>query len=306
MKNILCLGEPLGEFVESKHGQYVFGFGGDVANVAVAINRAGSKAEIITVLGCDWIGDALIDFWKNEGIGASISRDRNSSTGAYFISAGGGFQYLRAGSAASRMEPSIFDGFDWGRIGILHVSAISQAISESARRTVDFAICKAKENNITISYDTNLRLRLWDIEDARKVIMRTIEEVDIILPSLDDASTLFGSSDPAVLIKSFLDSGARTIAMTLGRDGVAVATTNRNAIFPGRHVKVMDTSGAGDCFDGYFLAGLQQIEDAFTAAEYANGAAALSVMKQGAVNSIPRKIEVDRFLSSGTTDNTCK
>ena len=74
----------------------------------------------------------------------------------------------------------------------LHVSAIGQAISADARAACDRAIEIARKAGVKVSYDTNLRLRLWDLETARAKINATIAHCDILLPSLDDSQQLTG------------------------------------------------------------------------------------------------------------------
>ena len=73
-----------------------------------------------------------------------------------------------------------------------HLSAIGQAISETARATCDAAIAAARAAGVKVSYDTNLRLRLWDLDTARRKIDETIALCDIALPSLDNSQQLTG------------------------------------------------------------------------------------------------------------------
>ncbi|WP_210236462.1 sugar kinase [Mesorhizobium sp. M3A.F.Ca.ET.201.01.1.1] len=296
---ILCLGEPLGEFSQLEPDRFRFGYGGDVANVAVAAVRAGAKAGIVTRLGQDWVGDALVDFWQAEGVGSVVEADPSASTGLYFIrynQFGHSFDYLRAGSAASRMDPSLLKEVDWDAVKILHVSAISQAISRSALETVARAISIATERGIVISYDTNLRLKLWSLEEARKSVINTLSTANVALPSLDDAKLLFGQDDPVALVDKFLEFGADIVAMTLGADGVLVATAKMKHHLPAHEVDVLDASGAGDCFDGYFLTRYLECNDLLSAARFANAASALTVMRRGAVSAIPFRADVTRFL----------
>src|SRR6478609_2258674 len=163
---IVALGEPLIEFNRPKEGDgrtWLQGFGGDSQNVAIAATRQGATAGYITSLGQDWMGDAFLELWKTEGLDASkVTRHPTAPTGVSFVThgpAGHKFDYLRKGSAASLMKPEDLPGDYITSARVLHVSAIGQAISESARATCDAAINLARANGVKVSYDTNLRLR---------------------------------------------------------------------------------------------------------------------------------------------------
>src|SRR5258708_37156566 len=142
------------------------------------------------------MGDAFLALWRSEGIDASrVSRHPTAPTGISFVThdeAGHKFDYLRKNSAASQMTP---DGLAADYIAgarFFHLSAIGQAISDSARQTCDTAISAARAAGVKVSYDTNLRLRLWDLDTARRTIHATIARCDVALPSLDHSQRLTG------------------------------------------------------------------------------------------------------------------
>ena len=177
MPDIPALGEPVIEFNEEPDGRYLQGFGGDTSNAAIAAARLGASVRYLTMLGADRFGDAFMALWQREGVDASlVGRRATAPTAVYFVNhteAGHTFTYLRACSAASCMTPSDYPdtAFSGGRF--LHVSAVSQAISVSARETVAHGVNVAKRGGASLSYDTNLRLRLWALEAARPVIEAT-------------------------------------------------------------------------------------------------------------------------------------
>ena len=137
---LVCLGEPLIEFNRPREGDgrtWLQGFGGDSQNVAIAAARQGASAGYLTSLGQDWMGDAFLELWQSEGVDASrVSRHPSAPTGVSFVThsdAGHKFDYLRKNSAASLMTP---DGLPADYIAgarFFHLSAIGQAISDSAR-----------------------------------------------------------------------------------------------------------------------------------------------------------------------------
>jgi 2-dehydro-3-deoxygluconokinase len=300
---IVCLGEPMLEFNRQADGRYLAGHGGDTSNCAIAAARQEASVGYLTSLGTDAFGDSFMGLWAAEGVDASqVRRDPGAPTAIYFVDHGEGghrFTYLRAGSAASRMTPQSLPRDYIAGASVLHVSGISQAISESACDTVFEAIAIARAGGTTVSYDTNLRLQLWPLVRARAITHAAMRQCDIALPGLDDAIHLTGETDPDAIADFYLALGPGTVALTLGKAGTLVATPQRRERIPAREVAAVDATAAGDTFDGAFLAELLRCGDPFAAARYANAAAALSTLGYGAVSPMPRRPAVLAFLAGG-------
>ncbi len=301
--DILCLGEPMLEFNQQPNGDYLPGHGGDTSNCAIAAARQGASVGYVTHIGADTFGNSFMDLWKAEGIDTSTVRQvSDAHTGVYFVTHGANgheFSYFRAGSASSRMGPDDLPVAALQSAKILHVSGISQAISDVAADAVFAAIKIVKEAGGLVSYDTNLRLKLWPIERARAVTHAAMAHCDIALPGLDDAEQLTGLSDPDAIADFYLDLGAKVVALTLGAEGTLVATHEKRERVKGRRVEAVDATAAGDTFDGAFLSRIVAGDDPFVAARYANAAAALSTQGYGAVAPMPHKDAVEAFLADG-------
>ena len=301
---IVCLGEPLIEFNRPREGDgrtWLQGFGGDSQNVAIAAARQGTSTGYLTSVGEDWMGDAFLALWKTEGVDASrVTRHPTAPTGVSFVThseAGHKFDYLRKNSAASLMTPETLAADYIAGTRFFHLSAIGQAISDSARQTCDAAISAARKAGVKVSYDTNLRLRLWKLDAARRTIDATIARCDVALPSLDDSQQLTGLAAPDAIVDYYLKLGASLVALKMGAEGSLVATPQERFRLPAYRVKAVDATGAGDTFDGAFLSRLLAGDDPQSAGRYANVAAALSTMGYGAVTAIPRRDEVLKALS---------
>ncbi|HEY8564187.1 MAG TPA: sugar kinase [Beijerinckiaceae bacterium] len=309
--DILCFGEPLMEFAEVERGGerlMLPGFGGDTMNVAVAAARQGARVEVFTALGDDAFGQDFLDLWDREGITRDrVIRRTDAGTGLYFITyspEGHVFSYARAGSAASRVGP---DDVPHDRIRAtraLHVSGISQAISQSACDAVFASLRTAKEAGVLVSYDTNLRLKLWPLDRARAVIHESLRLADIARPGLDDARLLTGLDTPDEVADYYLSLGPSIVALTLGAEGCLVATRTERRRVPGIKVAAVDASGAGDTFGGAFLAQYLTSGDPFAAARHANVAAALQTQGRGAVAPMPRRDEVLAALARAGQETT--
>jgi len=272
------------------------GCGGDSQNVAIAAARQGASTGYLTSVGQDWMGDAFLDLWRAEGVDASrVTRHPTAPTGVSFVThsaAGHKFDYLRKNSAASLMTPETLAADYIAGAKVLHLSAIGQAISDSARSTCEAAMTAARRAGVRISYDTNLRLRLWALDIAREAIDATLARCDIALPSLDDSRQLTGLEEPDAIVDYYLGLGAPLVALKMGAEGALIATVEGRTRVPPYRVAAVDATGAGDTFDGAFLARLLAGDDPQTAARYANVAAALSTTGYGAVTPIPRAANV--------------
>lgn len=303
--DVLALGEAMVEFNKARTDDphtWLQGFGGDTSNVAIAAARLGARSGYATRVGNDAFGRRLVDLWTREHVVTDgVAIDDDAPTGVYFVShdaAGHAFSYLRAGSAASRMSPASLPLATIRAAGVLHLSAISQAISASACDACFAAIDAARSAGGRISYDTNLRLKLWPLARAKAIIFESLRMADWALPGLDDARHLFGFDDPTRIVGACHELGAPVVVLKLGREGCLVSDGRRRTHLPGERVDAVDATGAGDCFDGAFLARIVAGDDVFAAARFANAAAALATTGYGAVAPLPRAEDVERLLGA--------
>ena len=306
--DLVALGEAMIEFNQARADDartYLQGFGGDTSNAAIAAARLGARAGYASRVGADAFGRWLLALWQREGVDThAVTEDAGAPTGVYFVSHGAQgheFSYLRAGSAASKLSPSNLPADTLRAARVLHLSGISQAISDSACDACFAAIDIARGAGARVSYDTNLRLKLWPLARAQAVIRATAGMVDWMLPSLDDAVLLFGRKEPDAIVDGCHAWGAPLVALKLGAQGCLVSDGTRRARIPGFAVATVDATGAGDCFDGAFIARLLAGDDPFTAARYANAAAALATTGYGAVAPLPVPAAVEQLLGESAT-----
>lgn len=304
---LLCIGEPMLEFNQSTRddqGRPLFleGHGGDTSNAAIAAARAGAKVGYLTAIGQDAPGESFLKLWATEGVDSSTAlRKPGLPTAVYFVShgeKGHEFTFYRKGSAAAHYAPEDVPEQAIAAAKILHVSGISQAISTTACDACFRAIELAKAAGVKVSYDTNLRKALWPVKRAAAIMHAAMAEADIALPSLDDATELTGLAD-ADAIADFYLKLAPLVLLKLGKEGSMVATRDGRTRIPGRTVKAVDATGAGDTFAGNFLARTLAGDSPEEAARYANAAAALATTGYGAVAPMPRPDAVRALLAKG-------
>lgn len=298
--DILCLGEALVEFNNLGEDRWLEGIGGDVSNVAISASRQGARSGIATRLGTDSFGDLLIRCWIEERVTIdAVARDDDAPTGLYFVRHGPDghqFEYRRARSAASRLSPETLPREAIRSASLLHLSGITQAIGESVAQAGFAAIDEARAAGVKVSYDPNLRLQLWPLERARAVIHEAMRKVDVALPGLEDARLLTDLSQPEAIARFYRDLGAKIVALTLGKEGSLVAFDDRIERVPPYPARLVDATGAGDCFDGAFLAHWLKTDDPIAAGRYATVAAGLSVEGYGAIAPIPTRARVEAAL----------
>jgi 2-dehydro-3-deoxygluconokinase len=301
--DVVALGEAMIEFNQARAGDpeaYVQGYGGDTSNMAIAAARLGSAAGYVTRVGDDAFGRRLLALWQRERVDTGgVGIDPDAPTGVYFVAHGPHgheFSYLRAGSAASRLRSTSLPAGTLQRARVLHVSGISQAISDTACDSCFAAIEIARRAGARISYDPNLRLKLWPLARARAVIRATFAGADWVLPSQDDARVLYGRDDAGALIDACHADGAPLVVLKRGPEGCIVSDGRRRVTIAGHRVASVDATGAGDCFDGAYAARICAGDDPFAAAHYANAAAALATTGYSAVAPLPDDAAVRRLL----------
>jgi len=304
--DILALGEAMIEFNQTgaEDGRvYLQGYGGDSSNFAISAARQGARVGYLSAVGDDAYGALLRELWRNEGVDASGVRiDADAFTAIYVVThdaAGHHFSFFRRGSAASRMTPAQLSRAQIEAARVLHLSGISLALSEVALDTCFAAIAIARSAGVRVSFDTNLRLKLWPLGRARPAIENAIACADICLPSHDDLAALLGLSQPEAMLDHCLALGAKVVALKCGAQGAWVADAGRRIRIPPHPCHAVDATGAGDAFGGAFVARLVAGDDLELAGRYAAATAALSTEGYGAVAPIPHAERVLAALRAG-------
>jgi 2-dehydro-3-deoxygluconokinase len=303
--DILAYGEPMVEFNQTGAGDgrlYLQGFGGDTSNFAIAAARQGARVGYWSALGDDAHGRALRALWNAEGVDhASVRNDPSAFTAIYFVThgeRGHEFHFYRRGSAASRVGPEQVPKAQIAGARVLHLSGISLAISDSACDAGYAAIEAARAAGVQLSFDTNLRLKLWSLDRARAVMLDVLRRTDIALPSWDDISAITGLTEPDALVDHCMSLGAKVVALKLGAEGALVASRTERHRIPPFPCTPVDATGAGDTFGGAFVARLVAGDGLRDAARYAAAAAALSTQGYGAVAPIPHAAAVRAALET--------
>ena len=319
--NKLCaIGEALIDFIPEKKGQRLKDAesfrrvaGGAPANVAGAVTKLGIPSKFLTKLGADPFGDYIEEVLKDSGIDTSqIKRDQEAETALAFVSlaADGNrdFKFYRKHSADLRFSPEdicedVLD--DCGMIHFCSVDLAESSMKEAHRKLISMAIDQGK----LVSFDPNLRFSLWDdLEELRQTVREFMKFADVIKISDEELEFITGCKTIEAALPDLLAHRAENVVYTMGQDGAAVYTRNGMVQVPGYSVEVRDTTGAGDSFIGAFLfcllrdgiRELQQIplEQLKEYLQFANGYAAYTTTREGALAAMAGKEEMESWMKS--------
>ncbi len=265
MPRLLSIGECMVELAPIGTDTFRMGFAGDTFNTAWYARRllpGDWRVGYCTRLGTDATSARMAGFIENAGIDTdSIARDPERTVGLYMIQTEDGerqFSYWRGESAARRLA----DDPTWlakclARADVLFFSGITLAIlAPEARARLCAALTGARAAGKTVVFDTNMRPRLWeDAAALRQGIMAGAGVADIVLPSLDEETAAFGDTAPEVVADRYHGAGARLVVVKNGGGEILASEDGaRTRVRPPEVPCPIDTTAAGDSFDGGFLA----------------------------------------------------
>ncbi len=274
------------------HGYQVIP-GGKGANQAVAAARLNGDTGFIARVGSDSFGTDIIQSFQQDGMDTThVSQDPQLPTGIAII-------YV-----SDQGENSI--GISAEANGALTPDVVMQA--GNAIRAADTLLMQLETPLDSLIQAARLAREsgthvVLNPAPARELPSELLLLVDVITPNETEAEVLTGikvtDEDSAQrAAKALHDMGIGSVLITLGAKGVWVSTPDLNGLVPGFRVEAVDTTAAGDTFNGALMVGLQEGKDLASAIRFAHAAAALSVTRHGAQTSIPSRAEVDSFLTS--------
>ncbi len=279
-------------------GETVFGNwfktgpGGKGSNQAVAAHRAGADVMLVTKLGKDTFGDHALDFYHENNISTDlILLDEDYDTGIALICVD-----ENTGQNQILVVPGACTNFTAKDIETLRPKIVASDIL-----LVQLEInLDALERVVKIGKQAGGMIVL-NPAPARKISEELLSMVDIITPNEVEAEVLTGVSvfdeKSAQKAAEILHANqVKTVVITMGKSGVFVSDGKKSKMVEARIVEAMDTTGAGDAFNGGFVTALAEGKDVFEAADFGNALASLSVQKFGTAPSMPFRQEIDNLF----------
>ncbi|WP_397355751.1 sugar kinase [Paenibacillus sp. N3.4] len=275
-------------------------FGGAESNVAIGISRLGGRVGWFGRLGKDPLGRMI--FKKIRGEGVDVSRAEltaEAPTGLMMrevLMGKTSVYYYRKHSAASRMSVQHLDEAYIAQAKILHITGITPALSDSCKEAAFEAVRLARKHGVKISFDPNLRLKLWSMDEARPVLLELAKLCDIFLPGLDELKLLFQTEDWDTIVSKLRELSAISIVKGGENETYVVTADSITAVpyFKAEHV--VDTVGAGDGFCAGFLVGLLKEYDYPEAVRIGNLVGSLIVQTEGDWEGAPTWEQVEAVL----------
>jgi ribokinase len=264
--------------------------GGKGANQAVAAARAGASVFFVTALGTDDIGDRALDSLAAEGIDLRFVRrvpDEPSGIALILVDDAGENVIAVASGANAALRPE-------------DVEAIEMTVEAGDAVLVQLEIPQATvEAAVALAQRRGARLIL-NPAPARPLSGALLAAVSVLTPNEHEASALadLGSAvvDPARMAAVLHDRGVADVLITLGAAGVLVSSAADSLRIPAFAVDAVDTTAAGDVFNGALAVALIEGRALPEAARFASAAAAISVTRPGARASAPHRAEIDAWL----------
>lgn len=269
-----------------------YGPGGKGSNQAVAAHRAGADVTLVTKLGKDVFADVALDFYRNEGMRTDyILRDEKNPTGVALILVDeitAQNEIVVVSGACQNITPedvehcrSLIEGAS--------IILLQHEINPDAQRAA-----------IEIAHAAGVRVVL-NPAPAMPVPDDLLAKIDIVTPNETEAQALTGiavtcEEEARKAAQVFLDKGVRNVVITMGALGVYVNDGTRGEMLPRLEVDAIDTTGAGDAYNGGFVTALSEGRDLFEAARYGNATGALSVTRLGTAPAMPTRTEIDEMV----------
>jgi ribokinase len=269
--------------------------GGKGANQAVAAARLGAPVSFIARIGDDAIGQQMRQGFEQDGIDVSaVELDETLPTGIaiIYVSDEGENSIGISAEANGALSPAMVKRHEAmiadAHTLLLQLEVPLESVFEAAK--------------LARSHGTRVVL---NPAPARPLPAELLALVDLITPNQTEAELLTGvkvsdEASAALAADRFHQMGISDVMITLGSQGVYCSNARQQQLISGFRVEAVDTTAAGDTFNGALLAAELAGADFNAAVRFAHGAAALSVTKFGAQSSIPSKVEVDAFLLAQT------
>ena len=275
---------------------------GAESNVATALARLNHKVKWVSRVGEDVFGQKILHTLRAEGIDTEgVTRDPANQTGLMFKQKRSLLNtevlYYREKSAASALSAEDIDPAWIEQCKIIHITGITPSLSDSCKKLVTEVVRLGKKYNKLISFDPNVRLKLWNIEEARETLLPIIKESDIFLPGKDELKMLLGLETLQDIEKFALEWKIPAMVVKDGAKGAWLIEDGHTEFVKSFEINnVIDEVGAGDAFAAGFLHGYLNGKTRVESIVYGHALAAFAISTEGDTGGLPTQKELQSFL----------
>ncbi len=273
-------------------GKFFKAGGGKGANQAVAAARAGGRVTFLSRVGNDVFGQEAIQGYRNDKINVSyVKIDQAESTGIalIFVDSKGENCISVASGANMKLDQSDIND---ATIELDNADVVLMQL-ETPIETIEYIIKLLKNKQVKTILNPAPALKISD-DLLRHLTIITPNETEVELLT---GVTVKDEKDALKASKILLGKGVKNVIITMGKKGAFLHSESDSIFIPAFEVNALDTTAAGDTFNGALAVAVAEGKTLEDAVEYANAAAAISVTKIGAQPSIPLKKEIEDFLS---------
>lgn len=275
--------------------------GGKGANQAIAAHLAGAETTFISCIGDDRASSEILYQFDELGLnkqGITQISDSPTGTACIFIDAEGENCIGLTPAANAALKPGLLEH----KLPLLVKSGVLIMQLETPLETVISAARAGKKHQ---------QLVILNPAPAQLLPDELFAQVDLLTPNRGELTTLTGmptGSEQEVIIaaRQLIEKGVTWVIVTLGADGAMLISATESRLFPALQVEAVDTTAAGDCFNGYLAANLAKngLDEMGQAIQTAIAASAFAVSREGAIPSLPRALEVETLLQSNSISAT--
>lgn len=300
MKDVLTYGETMVVFTSDMRLplKYARNFqqriAGAESNTAIGLSKLGCSVSWVSRVGEDPFGEFLVNQIRAEGVDVEhIIYDNDKKTGLMFKEPRGqetNVYYYRDDSAASNMKIGDVDEKLVAEHKILHVTGITPALSDSCLELTQKLYEIAKQQKRLVSFDPNIRKKIWKNKNLKPIIREFALDSDIVLLGRNEAEILFDTNDSQRIFDTIFEKGrASYIGLKDGANGSSVATKDQILKFEPEKCDFVDSVGAGDAYNTGFLYGILNNQPLETIGKYANIIGAMVTETIGDIEGYPSK-----------------
>ena len=278
-----------------KGSVFKIGPGGKGSNQGVAAHRLGAEVTMITKVGDDFFGhEVALRSFQDEGMEtAYVFKDEKLSTGAALIMVDQNTSENKIVVTLGACDNILVEEIETARTAIEN-SAVFLTQLETNMEAIEKAVYIASQKNVMI---------ILNPAPAREVPAEILRKIDILTPNETEACILSGIKidsieDAGRAARVLMEKGVGSVIITLGSKGALVVAEGKERFIAGHKVDVVDTTGAGDAYNGGLATALAEGMDIFASAEFANAVAALSVTKIGTAPAMPYREELEAFIKN--------